>query len=144
MAEQGRWYTCERHYNTYLSKVPVADGKKVDDFLPGSVPPATRARRVFWCSPRPTCTATRSTAWASCALFGLRTAAIVITVPYDFTDQELQHILANLLAAHPLQPGDDLLEHAIETCRTYRLRMGLGRLKLSDTTLMVEELMGYT
>ncbi|CEL95375.1 unnamed protein product [Vitrella brassicaformis CCMP3155] len=84
-----------------------------------------------------------------CALFGLRvSAANGAQVPsqpadYDFSNGELHHVGAGLLATHPLQPGDDLLEHLIETATENGLRCTLGRLRLSDTCRDVQVLMGY-
>ncbi|CEL95405.1 unnamed protein product [Vitrella brassicaformis CCMP3155] len=84
-----------------------------------------------------------------CALFGLRvSAARRAQAPsqpaqYDFSNGELHHIGAGLLATHPLQPGDDLLEHLIETAVENGLRCTLGRLRLSDTCRDVQVLMGH-
>ncbi|CEL91724.1 unnamed protein product [Vitrella brassicaformis CCMP3155] len=62
--------------------------------------------------------------------------------PLDFSNNQLNHVLARLLQQHPLPPDDDLIEHAIEVCHTHR-RCELGRLRLSDTVREVEANMGY-
>ncbi|CEM02654.1 unnamed protein product [Vitrella brassicaformis CCMP3155] len=83
-----------------------------------------------------------------CALFGLRVSQAnggQVPQQYDLTNKELNHIIAPLLAAHPLPPppDDNPLEHGIETAVLHELRCILGRLRITDTARDVRHNMGY-
>ncbi|CEM31872.1 unnamed protein product [Vitrella brassicaformis CCMP3155] len=78
-----------------------------------------------------------------CALFGKRRINGTIPGQQNFTDDQLDSILAYLEAHWPPDPDGDRISQAIEVCHQERLRRPLGRLRLSDDVRETEVIMGY-